>query len=66
MKITLNGETKECPTGITIDRLLELYNFDKHRTVVELNSNIIPRKEHSSQKIKDADVLEVVIFVGGG
>lgn len=66
MKITLNGETKECPTGITIDKLLELYNFDKHRTAVELNSHVVPRKEHASRIVKDADVLEVVTFVGGG
>lgn len=66
MRITLNGETKECPTGITIDKLLELYNFDKYRTAVELNSHVIPRKEHSYQIVKDTDVLEVVTFVGGG
>jgi len=66
MKITLNGETKECPTGITIDKLLELYKFDKHRTAVELNSRVVPRKEHSSNIVQDTDVLEVVTFVGGG
>ena len=66
MKITLNGETKECPTGITIDKLLELYKFDKHRTAVELNSHVVPRKEHSSHIVQDTDVLEVVTFVGGG
>ena len=66
MRITLNGEIKECQTGTTIDKLFELYNIDKHRTAVELNSHVIPRKEHSSQILKDTDVLEVVTFVGGG
>jgi thiamine biosynthesis protein ThiS len=66
MKITLNGELKECPAGITLDKLLALYNFDKHRTAVELNSRVVPRREHSSQTVKDADILEVVTFVGGG
>lgn len=66
MKITLNGKTKECPTGITIDKLLELYKFDKHRTAVELNSHIVPRREYSFHIVKDTDVLEVVTFVGGG
>ncbi|MBM4055903.1 MAG: sulfur carrier protein ThiS [Planctomycetes bacterium] len=66
MRITLNGEIKECPAGTTIDKLLELYNIDKHRTAVEINSQIVPRSEHSSRILKDTDVLEVVTFVGGG
>lgn len=66
MKITLNGEMKECQAGITIDKLLELYKFDKHRTAVEVNAHVVPRKEYSSHVIKDTDVLEVVTFVGGG
>ena len=66
MRITLNGETKECPEGITIENLLDLYKIDKRRTAVELNLQIVPRKEHSLRVLKDADVVEVVTFVGGG
>ncbi|MDR4508450.1 MAG: sulfur carrier protein ThiS [Candidatus Brocadiaceae bacterium] len=66
MKITLNGEIKECPTGTTIDKLLDLYNINKSRTAVELNSQVVPRREHASQILKDTDVVEVVTFVGGG
>ncbi len=66
MKITLNGEPRECPGGITIEKLLDLYKMDKNRSAVELNLHVIPRKEHSSRVLKEADVLEVVTFVGGG
>ncbi|HHT9110138.1 MAG TPA: sulfur carrier protein ThiS [Candidatus Brocadiaceae bacterium] len=66
MRITLNGEPKECPEGTTIENLLDLYKIDKRRTAVELNLQIVPRKEHSSRVLKDADVVEVVTFVGGG
>lgn len=66
MKVTLNGESKECPEGITIEKLLDLYKIDKNRIAVELNSHIIPRKELSARVLNDADVLEVVTFVGGG
>ncbi|MFO0794687.1 MAG: sulfur carrier protein ThiS, partial [Candidatus Brocadiaceae bacterium] len=62
----LNGETKECPAGTTIENLLDLYKIDKRRTAVELNLQIVPRKDHSSRELKDADVVEVVTFVGGG
>lgn len=66
MKIILNGESKECPEGTTIERLLDLYKIDKNRTAVELNLQIVPRKELSARLLKDKDVLEVVTFVGGG
>lgn len=66
MKLTLNGEIKECPEGITIERMLDLYKIDKSRVAVELNFHIVPRKELSTQVLRDADVVEVVTFVGGG
>lgn len=66
MKITLNGETKACSDGTTIEGLLDLFKIDKRRTAVELNSHIVPKKEFSIRALEDADVLEVVTFVGGG
>jgi thiamine biosynthesis protein ThiS len=66
MKITLNGETKECPEGTTIEKLLDSYKIDKNRVAVELNLQIVPRKEFPERALKDEDVLEVVTFVGGG
>ncbi|MEK7289383.1 MAG: sulfur carrier protein ThiS [Planctomycetota bacterium] len=66
MEIFLNGEAKACPEGTTIEGLLDLLKIDKRRTAVELNSHIVPKKEFSTRLLKDADVLEVVTFVGGG
>lgn len=66
MKVTLNGESKECPEGITIENLLDLYKIDKNRVAVELNLRIIPKKELSERVLRDEDLLEVITFVGGG
>lgn len=66
MKVILNGESKECVEGITIENLLDLYKIDKNRVAVELNLQIIPKKELSTLVLKDTDLLEVVTFVGGG
>lgn len=66
MKVTLNGEVKECTEGTTIEKLLDLCKIDKNRIAVELNLVIVPKKELSDRVLKDADVLEVVTFVGGG
>jgi thiamine biosynthesis protein ThiS len=66
MQITLNGESKECVEGITIEKFLDLHKIDKNRTAVELNLQVIPRKELSTRVLRDSDILEVVTFVGGG
>lgn len=66
MKITLNGEIRECTEGTTVEGLLDLYKLDKNRVAVELNSEIIPRKGFSTQILNEADVIEIVTFVGGG
>ena len=66
MRITLNGEQKECPEGTTVEKLLDIYKIDKNRAAVELNLQIVPRKELSGCMLNDADILEVVTFVGGG
>lgn len=66
MKVTVNGEIKECPEGTTIEHLLDLCKIDKNRVAVELNLHIVPRKELSTRMLNDADVVEVVTFVGGG
>lgn len=66
MQITLNGKSKECPEGITIEKFLDLQKIDKNRTAVELNLQVIPRKELSTRVLRDSDILEVVTFVGGG
>ena len=46
--------------------MLDIYKIDKNRAAVELNLQIVPRKELSNRMLKDADILEVVTFVGGG
>ena len=66
MKVILNGEPKESSEGTTIEKLLDIYKIDKNRAAVELNLQIVPRKELSNRMLKDADILEVVTFVGGG
>lgn len=66
MKLTINGEQRECTNGLTILELLKILNIDKERVAVELNSNIIPRPEMSKKGLKEDDKIEIVTFVGGG
>ena len=66
MEITVNGERKSVPRGITVERLLANLGLGQVRVAVERNRAIVPRAQHGSEEIAAGDVLEIVTFVGGG
>lgn len=66
VRIQLNGEIKEVQSEVTLDRLLELFSLPSQRVAIELNSEVIRRRDWENTVIRDADKVEVVHFVGGG
>ncbi len=66
MKITVNGEIKELEDEVNLDRLLELFSLPSQRIAVELNREVVRRKDWPEIVIRDADRIEIVHFVGGG
>ncbi len=66
MIITLNGEKKEVPSGITVPGLLDFLKVQQQRVAVELNREIVKKDRYGETTIRDGDVLEVVSFMAGG
>jgi thiamine biosynthesis protein ThiS len=66
MTITLNGEKKDVPDGLTVSGLLELLNIQHQRVAVERNEEIVKKVVYVSTVLNDGDALEVVSFMGGG
>ncbi|NOT49534.1 MAG: sulfur carrier protein ThiS [Acidobacteria bacterium] len=66
MKVFLNGETKEVPSGLDLKQLLEHFSLPSQRVAIELNKTVVRRADWPTVKISDADVIEVIHFVGGG
>ena len=64
--IQLHGETKKVPGEVTLDRLLELFSLPSQRVAIELNKEVVRRKDWENIVIRDADTIEIVHFVGGG
>lgn len=62
----LNGEPREVPAEIDIDRLLELFSLPKQRIAIEINNNVVRRTDWDQRTVQDGDKIEVVHFVGGG
>ncbi len=66
MTITVNGEAKSVAEQINLTELLELLALPSERIAIELNREVVRKKDWADIKIKDADSIEVVHFVGGG
>ena len=66
VKILVNGEQREIPTGTTIAQLLEILRLDPRALAVELNLDVIPRGRHAEWTLQENDRLEIVTLVGGG
>jgi thiamine biosynthesis protein ThiS len=66
MRILLNGESKEVPEGLDLERLLEMFSLPRQRIAVEQNREVVRRADWQSIVVKDGDRIEVVHFVGGG
>ena len=65
MKITVNGETRDLPTGETVRALVTRYNLAPEKVAIELNRRLL-RSEKYDTALQDGDEIEIVTFVGGG
>ncbi|HEV8592545.1 MAG TPA: sulfur carrier protein ThiS [Pyrinomonadaceae bacterium] len=66
VSIVLNGEQREIPDELALDKFLEHFELPLQRVAVEVNREVIRRALWPDTIIKDADKIEVVHFVGGG
>jgi sulfur carrier protein len=66
MTLTVNGDTREVPDGLTIRGLVEHLGLTEGPVAVERNRDVVPRAEHEATLLREGDVLEIVHFVGGG
>jgi len=64
--ITVNGEHRRVPAGITVAELALELGLEPTRVAVERNLEIVPRSTLAEVKIEDGDDFEIVTFVGGG
>lgn len=66
MTLTINGEPRELPDGITVRELLQSMQLDPRYLAAEVNRQVIPRARHAEHVLHPGDVIEVVTLVGGG
>jgi len=66
MQITVNGEKRSVPDGLSVRGLVETLGLTDGPVAVEKNREIVPRALHAETPIAENDVIEIVHLVGGG
>ena len=66
MIVTINGERRDVPDGLTVSALLDHLGMPTGRVAVERNLDILPRNRWQETPVQSNDSFEIVHFVGGG
>ena len=66
IKIKLNGKTKIINSNYKIQNLINDLKIPIKKVAIELNHEILNKKELNKIKINKNDKIEIVHFIGGG
>jgi len=66
MIVTINGERREIPDGLSIAALIDHLGMRIDRVAIERNLDILPRAQWQETRVQPNDSFEIVQFVGGG
>ena len=66
LQIQVNGQVRDCPSGSTVGDLLRELDITSERVAVELNLEIVDRKDFELRGLRQGDRVEILSFIGGG
>jgi len=66
IEISVNGEKREIPAGLSIREMLVHLGLDPQRLAVELNRMIVGKAQWDATAVEADAKVEIVEFVGGG
>lgn len=66
IQIQVNGEPRGCRIGATVGDLLRDLAIMTERVAVELNLEILDRRDFDRRSLSEGDRVEILSFIGGG
>ena len=66
IKIKLNGKIKSIIKDCKLSELLKHHKIPIKKVAIELNKEIIDKKNIKKINLKKNDIIEIVHFIGGG
>jgi sulfur carrier protein len=64
--LKVNGKTLTVSEAVTLTDFLVKTGYEISKIAVEINGEIIPKREYATVQLHDDDALEIVTFMGGG
>jgi thiamine biosynthesis protein ThiS len=66
MIIYVNGEQRKYVEGATVADVVNDMNLTGKKIAIELNKEILPFQQYTTQRLNAEDHLEIVHAIGGG
>ena len=66
MKATINGEVRDLPDGMTVERLLAHIEAPARGIAVAKNDRVVRRAAFGQEVVEDGDRVEIIRAVAGG
>ena len=66
IKIKINGKFSMISENLSLSNFLKQLKIPLKKVAIELNQEIIDKKETNKIKLKKNDKIEIVHFIGGG
>ena len=66
IEVLVNGERREVPPNQSVSALLAWLQIPSDRVAVELNKDLVRKRDWSQTMVLPASQIEIVEFVGGG
>ncbi len=66
MTLTINGERRTLDGIRTVKDVICAMGLAGRAVAVEVNQNVVPKRQHDDVTLRDGDVIELVTLVGGG
>lgn len=66
MRVTVNGEERELPDGLTLETLIAYLALAPDRLAIERNREVVRRADWPQTALREDDRVEIIHFVGGG
>ncbi|MBE8954737.1 MAG: sulfur carrier protein ThiS [Quinella sp. 2Q5] len=63
--LKINGKPADA-AGLTVAEYLARENFDARKVAVEINEEIVPKKNFAEVVLRDGDIVEIIGLMGGG
>ncbi len=66
IEVIVNGKRQELAREVNVAELLKLLDIEGERIAIEINEDVIRKRDWHNVKITTKDKIEIIHFVGGG